>query len=215
VIDNGVDLSLFVPGRKAASRRRLGFFDQDFVVGYIGGHPLRRGGKEVIDAVARLGAEGNVKGLIVGDSGQADACRQYALSRGVSDSVVVYGQADYGEVPGLMASIDVGLSILKGRERMHSEQKVRQYLATGLCVVGTAGSNDFLRGRDFARIVETDDPEETVDAVASLFAHGHERLADLGGRARGFAESELSFAQRNDRRIELWEEATANSSTVG
>jgi hypothetical protein len=98
---------------------------------------------------------------------------------------------------------------------MHSEQKVRQYLATGLCVVGTTGSNDFLRGRDFARIVETEDPEETVGAVASFFDRGRKELAALSKKARNFADSELSYSQRNERRIELWEAVTVDSGTVG
>ena len=206
VIDNGVDLNHFISGGRVAARERFGFAEKDFVVGYVGNLPMQRGGKEVIDVVASLTTRGNVRGLIVGDSGEADACRQHASASGVSDAVMVYGEADYGNVPELMACIDVGLSILQPRERGNSEQKVRQYLATGLCVVGTAGSNDFLRGQEFARIVQSADLDEVVGAVVSFIAEGRESIDGLGRKARSFAESTLSIAARNDQRVALWNE---------
>lgn len=204
VVENGVDLELFGTERRAASRQKLGFAASDLVVGYVGGLPMQRGGKEVVDVVAGLIERYRVRGLIVGDSGEADACRRYAESRSVSQDVVVYGEVDYGEVPDLMASMDVGISILRGRERENSEQKVRQYLATGLCVVGTAGSNDFLRGQDFARVVDGDHLEEIIDATTSLLDLGRDNLLRLGLTARRFAEANLSLARQNERRIELW-----------
>jgi glycosyltransferase involved in cell wall biosynthesis len=184
----------------------LGFAADDFVVGYVGNVPMQRGGKEVIDVVACLGSNWNVKGLVVGDGGEAQACRQYAQQRGVSDAVVICGELDYGQLPDVVASMDVGLSILRPRERGASEQKVRQYLAAGLCVVGTAGSNNFLRGHEFARVVETAQPEEVVSAVASFLEAGREGISKLGLRARLFAEDALSIEARNDERLQLWRE---------
>jgi len=206
VVDNGVDLDHFVPARDDAERQRMGISETDCVIGYVGGIPMQRGGKEVVDVVAGLRSLRKVRGLIVGDGGEAEACRRYAQDRGVSDLIVVFGEADYGDVPELMACIDVGLSIRRPRERGQSEMKVRQYLATGLCVVGTAVSNDFLRDHDFARVVETDAPSEVLNAVASFVAMGREVVMSLGRSARAFAESTLSIEARNDQRIKLWSE---------
>lgn len=212
VVDNGVDLEFFRSRDGSAVKSRIGFAPNDFVVGYVGGHPMQRGGREVIDVLAELRSLGNVKGLIVGDSGQADSCREYARDRGVADIAVIYGQADYSEVPDLMASMDVGLSILRPKERHASEMKVRQYLASRLCVVGTAGSNDFLRGHPFARVVETTEPKDVVAAVAGFLEQGSERLAALGTAARAFAEAKLSLVSRNTQRIALWREACSPKS---
>ena len=145
--------------------------------------------------------------MIVGDSGEAGACRQYAKASGVSDEVVVYGEADYGDVPKLMACMDIGLSILRQAERGNSEQKVRQYLATGLCVVGTSGSNDFLEGQGFARIVQTGEPREVVHAVRQFLEQSVEDLTVLAQEARCYAESNLSITARTEQRIQIWNEA--------
>jgi glycosyltransferase involved in cell wall biosynthesis len=205
VIDNGVDLQHFTPGARDASRRRLGFSSDEFVVGYVGNLPMRRGGREVIDVVADLVPRFKARGLIVGDTGEAAACRDYADRRGVADAVVVYGEADYGEVPALMGAMDVGLSILRSHERGNSEQKVRQYLAMGLCVVGTAGSNDFLRGEDFSRIVATEEPGPIIEAVKSLAELPASARAEYGREARRLAQTSLSIAARNQERLDLWQ----------
>ena len=211
VIDNGVDVSFFAIEDSSAERNRLGFDPNDIVVGYVGNYPLRRGGKEVVDVVSALAPTAPVRGLIVGDSGEADACRQHAEARGVSDRVLVYGEANYSDLPALMSVIDCGLSILRPRERGASEQKVRQYLAAAACVVGTSGSNDFLRGCDFARVVETDDPAEVVAAVESLIAGGRSRIVELGQLARQYADRELTISSRNDNRLQYWAAHTGNA----
>jgi glycosyltransferase involved in cell wall biosynthesis len=209
VIDNGVDVEHFDARRSPVQRQRFGFAPEDVVVGFVGNFPLRRGALEVIDAVAALRGTLPVKGLVVGDSGDAEECRRHAASRGVQDAVTIYGEARYSEVPGLMGCMDIGLSILRAGERGESEQKVRQYLASGLCVVGTAGSNDFLRGRPFARVVETEDAAVVAAAVRELAAPGP--LPLLRQQARAFAEANLSVRARNDLRVQLWNSALRDS----
>ena len=204
VIDNGADFEAFNAAKYPQSKQTLGFESESIVIGYIGNFPMRRGGKEVIDVVAALRSDPRVRGLVVGDSGEAEGCRKYAEELGVADLVTVYGEAEYSIVPSLTAAIDCGLSILRPAERGASEQKVRQYLASGACVVGTAGSNDFLRGQDFARVVESSDMDSVVSAVDELIQQGQEAIAALGSRAREFARNELTIAVRNDKRLQCW-----------
>ena len=206
VVDNGVDLDLFALAENDEARARMGFSVDDCVVGYVGGFPMQRGGREVIDIVAALGPSSAVKGLIVGDSGEAEACRRYAQDRRVGDAVEVFGEADYGDVPDLMGCIDIGLSIRRVSERGQSEMKVRQYLATGLCVIGTTISNDFLRGQDFARVVETDETSDVLQAAESFVDMGRTGVKELGMQARAFAEANLSIAAGNAQRLRLWSE---------
>jgi glycosyltransferase involved in cell wall biosynthesis len=207
VIDNGVETAKFNPDNYPQAKKSLGFLDDDIVVGYVGSVPMQRGGKEVIDVVAALRSDNRVRGLVIGDSGEADACREYASKLDLSDLVVVYGEADYTKVPSLMAAIDCGMSIRRVKERSVAELKVRQYLASGACVVGTPVSNDFLRGCDFARVVESDEIDEIVAAVRDLIQNGQARLADLGKKARAFANTELSLTARNDLRLRYWTES--------
>ena len=210
VIDNGADFESFDSAKYTDSKKSLGLDDASIVIGYVGNFPMRRGGKEVIDVVAALKSDSRVRGLVVGDSGEAELCREYARDRGVADLVVIYGEADYSIVPRLIAAIDCGLSILKLEERGASEQKVRQYLASGSCVVGTAGSNDFLRGYDFARVVETDESAEVIAAVTDIIAGGQPAIAELCRKARDFAGAGLTISSRNDRRLQYWAECIDN-----
>jgi glycosyltransferase involved in cell wall biosynthesis len=206
VIDNGVDLDTFGRNDLPNVRAALGFRDDEIVIGYVGNLPMQRGGGEVVAAVAALVPRYPVRGLIVGNSGEADQCRRAAEEAGVAGRVIVYGEADFSDVPGLMGAMDIGVSILRPRERSASEQKVRQYLASGLCVVNTEGSNEFLRGQPFARLTSTHDQELVCEAVQSLACLGRQRLEEIGREARAFAEANLSITTRNDKRLELWNE---------
>jgi glycosyltransferase involved in cell wall biosynthesis len=207
VVDNGVDAEVFTPAKRSRARQELGFASDERVVGYVGTKPMTRGGREVIDVVAGMRGMHRMRGLIVGDSGDAADCRRYARDREVAEAVTVYGEADYADVPSLMAGLDVGLSIRRPEEQGQSELKVRQYLATGLCVVGTGISNDFLRGRDFARVVDDISEETIVGAVASRLGGGADGLATLGAKARAFAETSLTIRAQTDRRFALWRAA--------
>lgn len=206
VIDNGVDLESFSPRAATGIAAGLDGPERDPVIGYVGNLPMQRGGKEVIDALAAFQGSRQLRGLIVGDSGEAESLARYAREKGVAGRVNVVGEVDYSQVPGLMAAMDIGLSILRPEERGASEQKVRQYLASGLCVVGTSGSNDFLKGHDFARVVDSSESHVLKTAIESLLAGGSERLSHRKQAARSFAESELSFSSRNDRRLALWQD---------
>ena len=207
VIGNAVDLEDFKRREATARRAQLGIGLHDFVVGFVGNFPIRRGGREVIDVVAGLRDRLPVKGLVVGDSGDVEALDTYARELGVRDSVVLFGRANYEDVPELMSCMDIGLSILRPKESAASEQKVRQYLACGLCLVGTSPSNDFVRTQPFARLVDGPNADDVTEAVESLLGQGRSTLTRLGGQARRFAEQSLSIVTRNDLRFELWERA--------
>lgn len=209
VIDNGVDLYHFSPECRDTGRSRLGLADGEILLGYVGNFPMRRGGREVIDVVAELAGRTRVRGLIIGDGGEMDACRAYAAELGVSDRVDIPGEVAYEELPAFVAAMDVGLSILRPEERGESEQKVRQYLASGVCVVGTSGSNDFLRGKTYARVVDTMEVGVVGSAVASLIIDDAGDLVAKRSAARRYAEDRLSPTSRNSERLALWAEALA------
>jgi glycosyltransferase involved in cell wall biosynthesis len=214
VVDNGVDITHFRLRDDSRIRSSLGIDPNEMVVGFVGNFPMRRGGKEVVDVVSALRSHYPVKGLIVGDTGEAESCREYVRQSDAEADIIVYGEADYADVPTLMSCVDIGLSILRPRERTNAELKVRQYLASGACVVGTVGSNDFLRGHSFAQIVESEEPQHVILAVESLLAQGKAALSRWGAEARLFAERTLSMAARNSERIRIWENALRYTTAV-
>lgn len=209
VIDNGVDLEMFPANDGSIAREKFSIAADDIVFGYVGGFPMRRGGKATVDLVKYLHDHVSlpVKGIIVGDSGEAEQCRQYARQSGISELITVTGQVSYEEVPELMSAMDVGLSILRPQEQHASEQKVRQYLAAGLCVIGTRGSNDFLRDHDFARVISGDTVSEIADAALSLLDRGRAGLKERAKGSKRLANKELSIESRDNYRLKLWTEA--------
>lgn len=211
MIDNGADLEMFSSKENGNIRKQLGFSENDLVVGYVGAFPMRRGGKEVIDLVKYLQGSLPIKGIVVGDSGEADQCRQYADENDIGQLVIITGQIDYEDVPKCMKAMDVGLSILRPEQQNACEQKIRQYLSSGLCVVGTPGSNDFLKGYDFARIVSGESIAEIAEAVLSLVKDDPDGLNKRADTARQFAQEELSIESRNSYRLKLWEDALAKA----
>lgn len=209
VVDNGVDLGLFTGRPGSLGREEVGLSEGDLVLGYVGSFPMRRGAREVIDCVATLRHDLPIRGLIVGDSGEADACRAYAAERAVADRVRIYGEADYSLVPDLMALMDIGFSLRQAQEQNASELKVRQYLASGLLVVGSKGSNDFLEGAPYARVVDSNSADEVATAVRVLVDGGPERLRHLKAEARRYAVQHLTMRSRNLRRMALWKDPGA------
>jgi len=207
VVDNGVDFELFSSGNGVEKRNKLGIDYNHFVFGYVGGFPFSRGGKEVIDLIKYFKGSLPVMGLIVGDSGEAVKCKQYSLHLGVADLVTITGQVDYMEVPDLMNAIDIGLSILRPDKIHASEQKVRQYLAAGLSVIGTQGSNDFLRGYDFAQVVTGVDMQEIIKAASTLLAEGRSGLKRRATHAKNFIQKNHTIESKSNLRLKLWSEA--------
>lgn len=207
VIDNGVQVDSFSHLRNSKLRSYYGISDNDIVLGYVGGFPLQRGGKEVINMVARFLPHYQVKGIIIGDSGQADSCREYANELGVHNEVICTGEIDYLDVPDLMSCMDIGFSILREEERGASEQKVRQYLASGLCVIGTRGSNDFLNGCSFARVIDGIATDDISPYLEDFLKMRTPQVHLQRERAREFSEANLSVKTRNERRLTIWQEA--------
>ena len=209
VIDNGVDVAMFSTADGQRIRHRLNISDTDIVIGYVGAFPMSRGGKEVVDLVHLLRRSMPVKGLIVGDSGEADQCRKYIDKSGLSDLITATGQVEFEQVADFMSAMDIGLSILRPEKQHASEQKVRQYLASGLCVVGTQGSNDFLKGYDFARVVSGINISEITEAVLSLLKEGRPGLQKRAGQAKIFAQEALSIESKNNHRLNVWSQCLA------
>lgn len=203
VIPNGVDVELFNDEKRDESRTKFGWEKKDIVIGYVGGFPMYRGGREVIDLVSKF-QDRDVYGVVVGDSGQAESCKLYAEKSGVADRMLITGQIDYLALPFIMSGLDVGISALRQNERHESEQKVRQYLATGAYVIGTQGSNDFLKGVEFASVVEDEDSDTLAQALKKFLNFHYKQRQGLRESARHFAHQKLATPRLNDIRMESW-----------
>jgi len=109
VIYNGVDTShwrAFDPIRGKAHRRELGFDDDDFVVGLSAVLRPEKNHLQLVEAVARLRAQGApAKALMIGDGPMRGAVQERASALGIADHVVITGFQQ--EVRPFIAASDV------------------------------------------------------------------------------------------------------------
>ena len=114
-LGNGIDLQRFSPAAVSAvdvsaTRRSLGFADDDVVVGFVGRLVEEKGLLELFDAVASLRtSHPRIKLLIIGpqDADKADVTGAAAArARGLGDDVAVFTGLRH-DLPPLYAAMDV------------------------------------------------------------------------------------------------------------
>ncbi|MEZ5850088.1 MAG: glycosyltransferase [Hyphomicrobiaceae bacterium] len=103
VITNGLDLARFMPGDKAAARRRLGLPVAGRIIGSVG-RLTRVKGHDVLVAAAEL-LPADVLVAIVGDGAEAANLHALASSRGVGERVRFLGQRD--DIAAILPAFDV------------------------------------------------------------------------------------------------------------
>jgi len=205
-IDNTVNTKRFFPKPAAQVKEKLGLSRFDPIVGYVGNLPWERGGLQLVEVAARLRERHPKLGVVIlGDGEGRQALARRAAELGVQDSCVLTGHVPYEQVPDYINALDVGVSFLLPESQLHSEQKVRQYVACGKPVIATTpGGNDFLRDENLGALVAHDD----LDAVAREVDRWL-RLPDKAGfaaRAVQFARDHMSVEQGVERRLDLWGE---------
>lgn len=96
VIHNGIDLDRFSPQSTStealALRHRLGFANDEFVVGICAGFREEKRQVDLLDALARLRARGvRARGLLVGDGVMRSQIESRRTALGLDDAVVLVG----------------------------------------------------------------------------------------------------------------------------
>ena len=110
VVYNGVDTDVYAPGpRPDALARELGIPAGATVVGMVANLHLYKGHVEVLEALARIGADEAMRILFVGREGNASESVREAVARlGLADRVVFAGPRS--DVPEILRLIDVFVS---------------------------------------------------------------------------------------------------------
>ncbi|HOD36077.1 MAG TPA: glycosyltransferase family 4 protein [Syntrophales bacterium] len=206
-IDNTVNTSRFFPVPINEARKKLGIEKFDPIIGYVGNHPLLRGGEHLIRVAPKLMQKYPSLGvLILGDDGGLERLKKIAVDLKVETNCVLPGLVPYDQVPSYINSIDVGVSILQSKEFGASEQKVRQYLACGKPVVATPGSNEFIAEEQLGSLLNNDEFESIaheLDRWLSLDTHDRVKFSV---RARDYAENHLSLKESVRNRLRYWSE---------
>lgn len=199
LIPNGIASERFTVVGRARTAQRLP------VVGYLGGAPLVRGAKEVVELVRLAPGRGiDLRGLVAGSN--AAEVGECARSRGVADKVHLCGLVPPAEVPALMGRLSIGLAMDDaGRHSRvgNSYQKVSQYLAAGCAVITTGVSDVALTSLGNVFVVPSADPECLLDAVERILQRSERQAQAAVDEAIAFVEQERCIGTLLRRRLDL------------
>lgn len=211
-VENGVNTSRFFPVPQAQARQKLGLERFDRIIGFVGGHPSERGGRQLVGIAARLREKFPKVGVVVvGTDKHLDELRQMAQDAGVADVCVFPGYVPFESIPDYVNAFDVGISLNVVKDREHfdlsfpSPQKIHQYIACGKPVICGTGDPDFIPQDNLGTMVQdTSDLDAiTAAAVQWLGMSDAERQA-FTGRAVAYAEDNLSVNLRLRQRLAFW-----------
>ncbi|MBM4288704.1 MAG: glycosyltransferase family 4 protein [Deltaproteobacteria bacterium] len=217
VVPNATNVDRFVPGNSMDLRESLGIPPQGVVVGYAGGDPWQRGGCEVIQAVARLRAEGvDAYGVVVG--GAESALLELARQYGIIAQFHAPGRVDYATVPQWINLIDLGVAFDHSQRAAwigNSYQKVRQFVACGRFIITQTDDLDQIARCPLVVRVRQKDTENIYWAILEILelSDSERKARQLSGRT--FAERHLSLAAALEMRLHNWKSALGYGSESG
>jgi len=197
VAPNGADLNLFRPDG-AADPTVQSPADGGPVVGFVGSFQKWHGTGLLAEMMTKVAAaRPSVRFLLVGDGPEVEALRR--LTATVGDRVVFTGLVSHARVPGLVASLDIG--VLPEADFYRCPLKVIEWMAAGKAVVAPryAPLQDLIDDGVHGILFQPRDAEALTTAVLRL-VDSTELRQGLGAAAAARARSSLSW-EDNARRV--------------
>jgi len=216
VVPNGADPSFFtgIPPRESCRARWE--LDGAFVVGFVGSLKPWHGVDVLLRAFERLHRDDpRARLLIVGEGPWAPSLRGLAIDLGLGDRVTFTGALPHAEIPRVLGALDVAVApFLQVHDFYFSPIKMFEYMAAGLCVVGSrlgqiAGVvQDGVNGL----LCEPDDPESLYRTLRR--AQGDAALRRrLGSAARESIRAGYTWTHTARRLTRVIEDAIAAQRT--
>lgn len=190
VLYNGVDTERFKPGMNFSdARKQFAISKDDVVIGFVGRLVNSKGLNYLIEAVALLKNNYNVKLLIVGDGSLMEELTKMAKNKGLEESVIFTGLRR--DITDILSSIDIFVlpSIKEG-----FPNSLLEAMAMGKPVVATAvgGIPEVIGHGTNGLLVKPADVEGLQTAIKLLI---DDRLMakNIGLAARDFIEKNYSI----------------------
>lgn len=188
ILFNPVDLGLLAGADREGTRRRLGFTDDEIVVGFLGRLSPVKNVECVINAVALLRERRpEVRVMIAGDGGQRPVLRRRAR-RKLGDRAVFTGAIPHSEVKHYHAAMDVFVTASLS-ETMPLAYIEAMHIGTPVIAHATPGAADMIVDGDNGLLV----PPETG---AEGLARAVERVLDDPALRARLVAGGRRFAQR-------------------
>ena len=206
VLHNAASLEKFSPAIDGGPvRRRLGFSDEDVVVGFVGGFSVWHGAHLLLEA-APLALQKNkhIRFLMVGGREgrpRFEDFKRGAVERGLAEAFRFTGEVAREKVPEHIAAMDV--CVLPWATEYGSPTKTFEYMAMGKAFVApaVAALKEVLEHGKSALFVETGNVAQIADALVTLAGDPALRLS-LGRNARSLVEQKYNWDRNASEVVE-------------
>lgn len=195
VIYNGVDLDRFhppSPAARRAARARLGFAEEDFVVGSVAWLRPEKNYRVLFQALAAI--RGQIRRLKVVVVGGGESFAQYqreVAARGLGELVTFTGQVE--DVRPFLQALDVACLVPGSNEGFSNA--ILEKMALGLPLIATdvGGNAEAVGHGDNGLIIPANDPEALARSLLALYLQPARRR-EMGARSRQRSEEQFSLA---------------------
>lgn len=197
---NGVDSTRFDPGRAdgASVRERYGLKDA-FVVGYSGFFKPWHRLELLVEALAALPGDQDIRLLLIGDSHNRGALDEAIAAHGMGARVTVTGLLPHEEVPDYIAACDA--CIIPYHQDYCSPIKLFEYMAMKrpVIAVNTPGIAEIITDGENGLLTPAGDSAALADAILQLQGDA-DLQTQLAERACELVHAEYSW-EMNARRL--------------
>lgn len=221
VIPYGVDADRFRPGAEGGDELRAEFgVDEDTTVVLCVGRLVRKKGfGPLVDAVAKLRAEGRDAHLVMAGTGDLAAeLRERARRHGIPERVRFLGDVPRPRMPALYRAADIlAVPSVDAEGNVDGLPNVLlEGMASGVAVVASriAGIPDVIRDGENGLLVEPGDTRELARALGELL-NASRRRAELGSAARRDVEDRLNWPTVTGRYARVLAEAANDPRPPG
>ena len=178
------------PVHKAAARKKFGWAEGEFVVVHTGNMGAKQDLENVVKAAEALGRNSVIKIYLIGHGNQENTLKQLCADVKNISVMAAVSDADYSA---LLSAADLLLVNERSTQmEMSLPSKLTSYLYSERPVIAAVPRGGatwkFLDG--VAELVEAGDPAALARAIEEL-SKQPEKLADLAGRGRVFADANL------------------------
>jgi glycosyltransferase involved in cell wall biosynthesis len=197
----GVDVDRFRPDARSTRdrgvRAALGVPPDVPIMGLVSGFRVMKGQQTVVEAAARLAAEGRrFHLLLIGEGPFAARVRAQVEAAGLRDRISILGFVD--DLPAAMAALDI--AIYSALESDGMSRVLFEYLASGVPVVASRVGvvPEILEDDRTARLVPAGEPGPLGEAVARLM-DDPDRRREIGSAGAAVVHARYSGARLAER----------------
>lgn len=207
-VGNATNTERFKPTDKIAARNNCGLGHFDPIVGFAGGNPWERGGAEmVMVAPALIRKFPKIGFVVVGGGDGMERLTAAAAQTGVQEHFLFTGVVPYEDVPMYIASFDVGIALDKAENLQtigNSNQKVRQYVASGKPVITTVEGNAFITENGLGSVVGNNDIQLLTRELVKWLILSDVEKSIHERKAVAYAREHLSVEKALEDRLSFW-----------